>query len=193
MLDGIVSFIVNNIFIVIFLVALLSSIAGKGKQGRQGKPGAPSGRPMPTFGGGARERKPPAPPVQETWEMNYEEQERREQERRRLDQERQEERREEERLADERRRLQWQEIDGAGWDASNSDEIGGSGIGDLWSAAEASRKATPNRGRSQPASPAQAGGQAGAVAGTPGHEELVKAVIWSEILGPPRSKRPLRR
>ncbi len=161
---------------------------------QQKKPGQP--RPlnrMPTFGGGPGEmKKTVRKAAPNPWEADHELKRRQEE----LEREQEEWRREE--RAEAERRVRREEEEGS------RGAFAASGAGQEKSA---SKRSSPfqsaNTGRSTgsrlvPASGSNEIGGRDTVAHTAGSwtpegEDLAKAVVWSEILGAPRSKRPHRR
>jgi hypothetical protein len=177
----------KNPGVLIILFALAAPLWSYLRQNLSPQQGRPKPAPMPSFGGGPGERRPPAPPVQERPHMEpfREEEERKA----RL---REAERREE---AEERReRLERGRPNPmpGGTVQMQSEE----GKGAL------TRPATPSGlplNAGTPQAPAGQGPRNTALqapdraAMVPGKDDLARAVVWSEILGPPRAKKPYGR
>lgn len=176
-MDGWIRILFENIEIVVVVLVALAAPLWKTLAGRQeGRPDRRRAHPMPSFGGGPGERMPPeAGDWRESPEAFQEDDVRRALQR------------EEERRAEQSERL------------AREREAMGEGV-TLEGEREPERKPEPP-GRSAArsglpvrrieAAPEPVESDAGGAA--PGREELAKAVVWSEILGPPRSKRPYRR
>jgi hypothetical protein len=173
LLDSIFGFFANNISVLIFLIAVIAPIIGKSLSGQgkgQGTPARPL-RPMPTFGGGPGKGKP------DPYSSSPRERE-----------------------EDTGTGRLGQEPDG--W--PRTEEVSYQPIQDLKpNAATAAlgggeRQTQPRKSSGlglparSPSSPVQTP-QASQAAWSPDQEDLTKAVVWAEILGPPRSKRPLRK
>lgn len=195
MLESLLEFVGNNFFIVIFLVALVSSLVGKGKQAQK-KTDAPPvrpGSPMPPFGTGPKESKPGSPwagsnpqakPQEEPdWrdedrlERERLEEERRQQqdlERERLEKEQHLRQLEEERAALEERQRRLKRVSEIRNDSRSLNRGTGSGL-------------------AVPQSQSAIGDITDPAPIKPDRENLAQAVIWAEILGSPRSKKPLSR
>lgn len=180
------------------LLSLYKKFNSPGGSQQQGKPKQSSRpiSPMPTFGGGPGEvRRPVRKAEPNPWEADHELKRRQEE----IDREQEEWRREARAEAERRARRDEEE-------AASRGASGRSEAGQKSRAAAASQRSSPFQaaaGRAGVSSLAAQddyhgiGGRetAAHTAGewTPEGEELVKAVVWSEILGPPRSKRPYRR
>lgn len=192
-MDSIIGLLFNNVEVLIFLfVAVLPFLGKMLKQANSGsKPAQPPTvkpvRPMPSFGGGPGERKA-AKPSPLAREAN-----RREAERRELEEEakRQQEQwdaarrqtAEEDQLRQEQRRRESEEqqrsrLTGQNGPAAQRQSTGsGSGL--------------PRQG--SPAAAAVQDNRAEHRLEKPTGDDLARAVVWAEILGPPRSKRPYGR
>lgn len=179
------------------LLSLYKKFNSPGGSQQQGKPNQPSRRPaspMPTFGGGPGEaRKPVRKAEPNPWEADQELKRRQEE----IEREQEKWRREERAEAERRARREEEE-------AASRGASGWSGAGQKSQAAPALQRSSPFQAAAagRPGLTVQddhhgiGGGEAAAhTAGgwTPEGEDLVKAVVWSEILGPPRSKRPYGR
>lgn len=183
----------NLPFLIVVIVGLLSLLKKFNTPGgqQQGKPGQPKPlNRMPTFGGGPGEMKRPVRrAAPNPWEADHELKRQQEELEREQEDWRREERAEAERKA---RREEEEAAQGA---------FAASGAGQERSAANRrSPFQSSATGRSAgsrmtlTSDPGEIGGRetAAHAAGswTPEGEDLAKAVVWSEILGAPRSKRP---
>lgn len=192
---GFLSTLAGNLpFLIVVLAGLFSlykkfNASGGQQQRKPGQPG-PLNR-MPTFGGGPGEmKKPVRKAAPNPWEVDHELKRRQEE----LEREQEEWRREERAEAERKARREEEE-------AASGGAFAGSAAGQ--------EKAAPKRsspfqstgtGRSTssrpvpPSDPREIGSRDAAahpaINWTPEGEELAKAVVWSEILGAPRSKRP---
>lgn len=179
------------IVVIVGLLSLLKKFNTPGGQQQQGKPGQPKPlNRMPTFGGGPGEmKKTVRKAAPNPWEADHELKRRQEE----LDREQEEWRREERAEAERAARREEEDASRGAFAASGAGQE-----------KPAAKRSSPfqsiNTGRSTgsrliPASdPNEIGGRetAAHTAGswTPEGEDLAKAVVWSEILGAPRSKRP---
>lgn len=182
---NIFDFLMDNIYLVIIVLGFVMSLLGK--SGGQKKGQSQSG--MPTFGGGGSDMRPNVPQPGQ-FDQQHLEQQRLEQQRmeqQRADQQRQQalQRQREEAQArqlrleqDEERRVmeaaRQQELARRATEARQSFNA----ITDL-----------PKKKVSHSARPAQRLFDPNAV----NHNDLRKAVVWSEVLGPPRAKKPYNR
>lgn len=172
----IVGFFGKNIGLLIFLVAVMAPLLGrKIGQGSKGNPQRPL-RPMPTFGGGPGERKTAAPVPSRKWDDELMEQERQELEARLREEERE--------AAMERERQLERRHSGDGEQPGRRPAA----------SASAKRSSAAPSGLPVRASAPDAGAiEASDSDWTANREAMAKAVIWAEVLGPPRAKRPYRR
>lgn len=178
----------GNLPILIIVLTGLLSLYKKYNSPKGNQPGKARPRPaspMPTFGGGPNEQKRPVRKLEPNpWEEEHQKRQQAEESQRR-----EEALRRERQAEEERRALQ---------DVAQSDATY-EGFGaprrspfqtDTANREAGSRNPSRNVNRGSGGKDIAASAHAELV---PGGEELAKAVVWSEILGPPRSKRPYGR
>jgi hypothetical protein len=163
----IIEFLMNNIFIVVIIFGALASLFGKA--GSKKKP-----RQMPDFGGGglprslfpqASEREPSEDrPLQERTEGQSVFRSQSEQER--------------------------QQSANPSYSSRDSETL--SGAPQIASLQRSLERASASKVVAPAAAERKSAGQS-AIAATVQADDLRKAVIWAEILGPPRAKRPFRK
>ncbi|MDF2925519.1 MAG: hypothetical protein K0R57_4433 [Paenibacillaceae bacterium] len=172
--------------VILILLTIVLPLLGKSKQGQGtvGKAPVKPVRPMPTFGGGPGERKPPQPRPSAL----SREEARRDAER--LERENMSRQWEEERAAARERermeRQQAREAEAARKPAAAAAPITATAA--LTHKARGSGLPLAAKAPGSPEAPAPAAFSLDTAA-----EEMARAVVWSEILGPPRSKRPYGR
>jgi len=178
-LERLIAFLLDNIFIVIIVLGFLSSLFGKSSSRKQ----KPSG--MPTFGGGGGPARPAAPQPSELDQQRME--------RERLEQQRQEQQRQQALLRErEAAEAQAQQLQRARLEEAQRAAETARGLEQAQRSAEARQAAAQRTVAALKAAAPSKSNQLfdpSAVHGS----ELRKAVVWAEVLGAPRAKKPFRR